>query len=58
MNQLFASFYWGEWMEKVAEVPPVHRQFIGENRNARQKYGKSRSQIWVSQVAKLHSSNL
>ena len=37
----------GEWMEKLAGVPPVRRQFIDENDKFRQIYGNFRSQFWV-----------
>jgi hypothetical protein len=38
MSGLVAYFV-GERMEKLAEVPPVHRQIIGDNGNYRQYYG-------------------
>jgi hypothetical protein len=35
-----ARYEVGEWMGKLAGVPPVRRQFIDGNGNCRQNYGK------------------
>jgi hypothetical protein len=45
----------GEGTGKLAEVPPVLRQFIDNTTIARQISGNFRSQFCVSQVANLHN---